>query len=187
MKNELARSIQQISQLSGEFQLRSGEVSTTYFDKYRFEAQPELLAQICAAVKPLIPGNTTVLAGLEMGGIPLATVLSQQTGIATAFIRKEAKTYGTCRYAEGAPLPAAGVTIIEDVISSGGAILEALNKLRADGINPAAAVCVIDRETGGRDPMTEHEQWTWDDDDAPEQPSVIDRDDDLLGAKRRIA
>lgn len=155
MTNPLARSIQQISQLSGEFQLRSGEVSSTYFDKYRFEAQPELLAQICSAMRPLIPQQTQVLAGLEMGGIPLATVLSQQTGIATAFIRKEAKAYGTCRYAEGVSLPEYGVTLIEDVVSSGGAILDALSKLRADGITPSVAVCVIDRQTGGREALAE--------------------------------
>lgn len=155
MKKDLARSIQQISQLRGEFQLRSGEISTTYFDKYRFEAQPELLARICSAMRQFIPDDTRVLAGLEMGGIPLASVLSQQTGIPTAFIRKEAKTYGTCRYAEGTPLPETGVTLIEDVVSSGGAILDALSKLRDDGVNPSVAICVIDRQTGGREALAD--------------------------------
>jgi orotate phosphoribosyltransferase len=94
-------------------------------------------------------------AGLEMGGIPLVTMLSQVTGLPAAFIRKEAKEYGTCRYAEGAPLAGKRFTLVEDVVSSGGAIVDALQKLRADGLNPDAAVCVIDRETGGSEALAE--------------------------------
>jgi len=54
-----------------------------------------------------------VLAGLEMGGIPIVTMLSQVTGLPAAFIRKEPKEYGTCRYAEGHPLRA--LFSLEDV------------------------------------------------------------------------
>jgi orotate phosphoribosyltransferase len=104
---------------------------------------------------PLIPPDTTVLAGLEMGGIPLVTMLGQLTGLPTAFLRKEAKTYGTCRYAEGVDLEGQVVTLVEDVVSSGGAIVDQLQMLAADGIGPAVAVCVIDRETGGREALAE--------------------------------
>jgi orotate phosphoribosyltransferase len=155
MTQSLARQIDSIARLHGSFKLRSGEISDTYFDKYRFESEPSLLHAICDAMQPLLPPDTRVLAGLEMGGIPLATVLSQLTGIPTAFIRKEAKAYGTCRYAEGADLPARGVVLVEDVVSSGGAILDAVAKLRADGIEPKVAVCVIDRESGGQAALAE--------------------------------
>jgi len=152
----LATAIRDIARLSGTFTLRSGAVSHTYFDKYRFEAEPRLLAAIGAAMQPLLPDDTTVLAGLEMGGIPIVTMLGQLTGLPTAFIRKTAKTYGTCRYAEGAALADERVVLIEDVVSSGGALLDALAMLRADGIQPGTAVCVIDRETGGSEALLSH-------------------------------
>ena len=155
MSNTLAQRVNDAARLRGSFVLRSGAVSDTYFDKYRFEADPVLLRDICSALLPLLPDNTRTLAGLEMGGIPIATVLSQLTGLPTAFIRKEAKAYGTCRYAEGAEL-GAGVLLVEDVVSSGGAIIDALAKLRADGIHPIGAVCVIDRGSG-REALARHD------------------------------
>jgi len=102
---------------------------------------------------PLLPQGTEVLAGLEMGGIPIVTVLSQVTGIPAAFIRKKPKTYGTCRYSEGASLASKQFVLVEDVVSSGGAIIDALEKLKADGLSPTAALCVIDRETGGKEAL----------------------------------
>jgi orotate phosphoribosyltransferase len=97
----------------------------------------------------LLPQDTQVLAGLEMGGVPVVTVLSQVTGLPSAFIRKTPKQYGTCRYAEGAPLAGKRFVLIEDVVTSGGAILDAVEMLKADGLAAAAAICVIDRLTGG--------------------------------------
>jgi orotate phosphoribosyltransferase len=126
-------------------------VSDTYFDKYQFEADPQLLLAIAEAMKALIPTGVEVLAGLEMGGIPIVTVLSQVTGLRAAFIRKEPKEYGTCRYAEGASLEGKQFVLVEDVVSSGGAILDALVKLKSDNYWPTAALCVIDRETGGKE------------------------------------
>ncbi len=147
----IARAIREVARIHGNFTLRSGAVSDTYFDKYRFEADPALLRRIGEALVPLIPEEATVLAGLEMGGIPIVTMLGQLTGMPTAFLRKEAKTYGTCRYAEGAELKGQRVLMVEDVVSSGGAIIDTLNMLRGDGIEPMGAICVIDRETGGKE------------------------------------
>jgi orotate phosphoribosyltransferase len=154
---QLAGRIRSAARLTGAFTLRSGRTTDVYFDKYRFEADPELLLDIARAMASLIPVGTEVLAGLEMGGIPIVAVLSQVTGIPCAFIRKEAKTYGTCRYAEGASLAGKRFVLVEDVVSSGGAIVDALQKLRADGLNPDCAVCVIDRETGGKEALAAHE------------------------------
>jgi orotate phosphoribosyltransferase len=145
--------INRVARLSGDFLLRSGRRSNTYFDKYRFEADPALLLEIAQAMVPMIPPGTEVLAGLEMGGIPIVTVLSQITGLPAAFIRKEAKEYGTCRYAEGADLAGRKYILIEDVVSSGGAIIDAVGKLRADGMPVELALCVIDRETGGKEAL----------------------------------
>lgn len=145
----LAARIRRASRISGRFVLRSGMVSDTYFDKYQFEADPQLLRDIALEMKRLIPEGTEVLAGLEMGGIPIVTMLSQVTGLPAAFIRKEPKEYGTCRYAEGALLAGRPFALIEDVVSSGGAIIDSLSKLKSDGLAPLAALCVIDRQTGG--------------------------------------
>ncbi len=134
--------IRQCARLTGNFTLRSGKVSDTYFDKYRFEADPKLLLSIAQEMASLVPSGTEVLAGLEMGGIPIVTVLSQITGIPAAFIRKEPKAYGTCRYAEGASLAGKRFALVEDVVSSGGALIDALEKPRADGFAPVAALCV---------------------------------------------
>lgn len=146
--------IRQCARLTGSFTLRSGKVSDTYFDKYQFEADPKLLLSIAQEMVALVPQGTEVLAGLEMGGIPIVTVLSQVTGIPAAFIRKEPKVYGTCRYAEGASLAGTRFVLVEDVVSSGGAIIDALEKLRSDGLAPVAALCVIDRETGGKEALS---------------------------------
>ncbi len=114
---------------------------------------PTLLLDIAQRMASLIPPGTEVLAGLEMGGIPVVTMLSQVTGIPASFIRKEPKKYGTCRYAEGAALEGKRFVLVEDVVSSGGAILDAASKLEDDGLAPAAVLCVIDRETGGREAL----------------------------------
>ncbi len=149
----LASRIKASAQLSGRFVLRSGKFSETYFDKYQFEAEPVLLRDIARQLVHLIPEGTEALAGLELGGIPIVSVLSQLTGLPAAFIRKEAKSYGTCRYAEGTELHGKRFVLIEDVVSSGGAIIDALNKLRTDGLEPIAAICVIDRQTGGKETL----------------------------------
>lgn len=149
----VAAEIKRVAKLTGTFRLRSGRSSDTYFDKYRFEAYPELLRSIAESMVSLVPAGTQILAGLELGGIPIATVLSQVTGIPAAFIRKEAKTYGTCKYAEGPPLPKRHVVLVEDVVSTGGAILDAYRKLRSDGVRLVVVLCVIDRETGGKEAL----------------------------------
>ena len=151
--NTIPKRIKACAQLEGSFTLRSGKVSSTYFDKYRFEADPVLLRDIAIEMARLVPSGTEVLAGLEMGGIPVVTMLSQVTGLPAAFIRKKAKAYGTCRYAEGAPLEGRRFVLIEDVVSSGGAIIDAMKLLRADGLNTNVAVCVIDRQSGAAEAL----------------------------------
>lgn len=144
-KAELAKEIYQISYLTGEFKLRSGQTSHEYFDKYRFEAEPRLLASIAEKLVPLIPADTQVLAGLEMGGIPIATALSLKSGLPCAFIRKEAKDYGTCQFAEGTAIKGKKLCIIEDVITTGGQVILSTQDLRNSGAIVENVICVIDR------------------------------------------
>ncbi|MGH9032631.1 MAG: orotate phosphoribosyltransferase, partial [Acidimicrobiia bacterium] len=119
-RQELARTIYDRTHLTGEFTLRSGATSTEYFDKYLFESDPVLLRAIAEALAPMVPPGTEALAGLELGGVPLATSLSQVTGVPALFVRKEAKTYGTCRLAEGGAVDGRRLTVVEDVVTSGG-------------------------------------------------------------------
>jgi len=141
----LTDQVNAIARLTGTFTLRSGQTATEYFDKYRFEAQPQLLARIVEAMVPLIPEGTEVLAGLEMGGIPIATALSLRTGLPAAFVRKEAKQYGTARLAEGAPIEGKRVTVVEDVVTTGGQVVLSTADLRGLGAIVEHVVCVIDR------------------------------------------
>ena len=152
---DLARAIFDASHLTGQFTLRSGIEATEYFDKYRFESDPKLLSRIATAMAQLLPGDTEILAGLEMGGIPVVTALSRETGLPAAFVRKERKTYGTCKIAEGPDLSSKRVTIIEDVVTRGGAVVDAVGHLREDEAELGVVVCVVDREQGGREAITE--------------------------------
>jgi len=146
--DELVHRIDQTCRLTGEFLLRSGQTSTTYFDKYRFEADPELLAAVAAHAMPLIPSGTEVLAGLELGGVPIATALSMATGLPAAFVRKEAKTYGTAQLAEGATIDGKRCLVVEDVITTGGQVVLSTGDLRERGAIVDTVLCVIDRSGG---------------------------------------
>jgi orotate phosphoribosyltransferase len=152
-RSALATNIYVAAHLTGSFTLRSGIVSDEYFDKYRFESDPALLRAIAEAMAPLVPPGMDALAGLELGGIPLVALLSQVTGLPAFFVRKQAKTYGTCQLAEGGEIAGRRLCIVEDVVTSGGAILDAAVELRARGAEIGPVVCVIDRESGGRDKL----------------------------------
>jgi orotate phosphoribosyltransferase len=152
---DLAGDIDAHCRLTGEFTLRSGQVASEYFDKYLFETDPLLLARVASAMAPLLPDGTDLLGGLEMGGIPIVTVLSAQTGLPALFVRKQAKTYGTCKLAEGPDVAGRRVTLIEDVITTGGAVRDATVALRAAGALVATVVCAIDRSPGDDNPLAD--------------------------------
>lgn len=145
---ELAKQITQASLLEGEFTLRSGQVSKFYFDKYRFEGTPALLRPLAKEMTRLLPADTEIIAGLELGGVPLVTAVSLETGLPAAFVRKEAKTYGTCRAIEGQDIKDRKVTFIEDVISTGGAVADAYALATQEGANMLGVVCAIWRGDG---------------------------------------
>ncbi|SFT07122.1 orotate phosphoribosyltransferase [Streptomyces sp. ok210] len=147
--SDLALRIHAASHLTGRFTLRSGRTATEYFDKYRFEADPVLLDEIARHMAQLVPSGTEVLAGLEMGGIPVVTALGRHTGLPCVFVRKRAKPYGTCRLAEGAEIQGRRVLVVEDVVTSGGQVVLSTADLRGLGAQVGEALCVIDREQGG--------------------------------------
>ena len=142
--------------LVGRFRLRSGRTADEYFDKYRFEADPVLLRAIAEQAAELVPAGTEVLAGLELGGVPIATALGLVTGLPVAFVRKAAKTYGTCRLAEGAAVEGRRVLVVEDVVTSGGQVALSTADLRAHGADVGQVLCVLDREEGGAQALAGH-------------------------------
>ena len=151
----LAADIDACCRLTGEFTLRSGPVASEYFDKYLFESDPQLLARVARQMVDLVPADSELLGGLELGGIPIATVLSSLTGQPALFVRKKAKEYGTCKLAEGADVAGRRVTIIEDVITTGGAVRDATRALRDAGAIVEVVVCAIDRSPAGQNPLAD--------------------------------
>ena len=148
-KAELAKQIRTVSYLTGEFTLRSGNISNFYWDKYRFESNPTLLTAIAKEMATLLPSECDGLAGLELGGIPLATALSLQTGLPCFYVRKEAKTYGTCNLIEGGTKEGSKLVVIEDVITTAGQVCTSIEQIRAAGYTAERVVAAIDRQAGG--------------------------------------
>ena len=144
----LGNSVFAACHLTGEFTLRSGQIASDYFDKYLFESDPALLRRVAEAMVALLP-DCDVLGGMEMGGIPIVTVMSQITGLPVVFVRKAPKEYGTRKAAEGASVVGQRVVAVEDVVTTAGALVSGCLLLREAGATVDTAVCAIDREQGG--------------------------------------
>jgi orotate phosphoribosyltransferase len=153
---ELARAIREHAYLEGDFVLRSGRRSRYYLDKYRFETRPELLRplaeRLAARVREAAP-EAMRLAGPELGAVVLTAAAALESGLPFLIVRKEAKGYGTDRLLEGEYSAGEEVCLVEDVVTSGGAAVQAVDALRAAGLECRHAVCVVDREEGGVDAL----------------------------------
>ncbi|MGB2769896.1 MAG: orotate phosphoribosyltransferase [Candidatus Zixiibacteriota bacterium] len=154
-KAELAKKIKAAAYLTGQFKLRSGKISSFYWDKYRFESDPSLLSAVVDEMQKLLPGSLDKLAGMEMGGIPLVTCLSLKTGKPCLFVRKIAKLYGTCNLVEGGFQAGETAVVIEDVITVAGQVCASVKQMRELGLMVQDVVCVIDRQQGGRENLTD--------------------------------
>jgi orotate phosphoribosyltransferase len=145
--------------LEGDFLLRSGKRSRYYLDKYRFETRPDLLAaigeRIAATVREHEP-EAVRLAGPELGAVALAAAGSLASGLPFLIVRKAAKEYGTAKRIEGVFEDGDCICLVEDVVTSGGALLEAVEAVRSAGLVVHTAVCVVDREEGGADALARH-------------------------------
>ena len=178
-KAELARRVQQTCYLSGHFVLRSGQVTDFYFDKYQFEADPLLLRAVAQLAAPLVPAGTEILAGLELGGVPISTALSLLTGLPQALVRKQAKTYGTARLSEGPDVAGRRLLVVEDVITTGGQVVSSTEELPGPRRGwSVPSLCVIDRRARSTQEPTSSPRpgsrscpsSTWTTSSAPERP-----------------
>ena len=145
---ELIDEMKNIALLEGDFTLRSGQKSKWYFDKYRFEGQPSIMHSVAHHMARLIPTDTHRLAGVELGGIPMVTALSMHTDIPCVFIRKTAKEYGTAAQVEGSFEKSDRLLIVEDVVTTGGQVIEMLRNMREDGFNIIGCMAVLNRKQG---------------------------------------
>jgi orotate phosphoribosyltransferase len=156
---ELRDSLVAAAYLEGDFVLRSGKRSRYYLDKYRFETRPDLLGplgeRIAATVRQHCP-SAARLAGPELGAVALAAAASLSSGLPFLLVRKAAKEYGTSNRIEGVFEPGERICLVEDVVTSGGALLESVAALREAGLVVDTAVCVVDREEGGADALARH-------------------------------
>ncbi len=157
--DELKLALREHAYLEGDFVLRSGKRSRYYLDKYRFETRPDILAalgeRIAQAVEEFEP-EAVRLAGPELGAVALAAAGSLASGLPFLIVRKAAKEYGTSNRVEGVYEEGERVCLVEDVVTSGGALLEAVEALREAGLSVQTAICVVDREEGGADTLARH-------------------------------
>jgi orotate phosphoribosyltransferase len=158
--DELKLALREHAYLEGDFVLRSGKRSPYYLDKYRFETQPQILAalgdRIARAVQAFEP-DAVRLAGPELGAVALAAAGSLASGLPFLIVRAEAKAYGTANRVEGAYEAGDRVCVVEDVVTSGGALLEAVQALRDADLVVHTAICVVDREEGGPEALDRHQ------------------------------
>ncbi len=154
--DELKRALRERAYLEGDFLLRSGKRSRFYLDKYRFSTQPDLLeaiaVRIATAVSDAEP-DAVRLAAPELGAVPLAAGASLASRLPYLIVRGQAKEYGTANRIEGQFEPGEKVCLVEDVVTTGGAAVEAIQALRESGLECRTVVCVVDREEGGADAL----------------------------------
>jgi orotate phosphoribosyltransferase len=155
-RRDLSAALREHAYLEGDFVLRSGRRSRYYLDKYRFETRPDVLGplgELIAATVAEHEPEAARLAGPELGAVALAAAASLASGLPFLIVRKEAKEYGTANRLEGVFEPGERVCLVEDVVTSAGAAIEAVEAVREAGLEVGTAVCVVDREEGGADAL----------------------------------
>ena len=150
--SELGRRLLEASYLEGDFILRSGRHSKFYLDKYLFSTQPDLLRDIAQGLKEKLVAYEPfdLLAGPELGAVAIVAAVSLACGKPFVIVRKGEKGYGTSKSLEGRAEAGQRVVMIEDVVTSGGAAITAVHRLREAGLEVPVLLCVVDREEGGR-------------------------------------
>jgi orotate phosphoribosyltransferase len=157
--DQLKLALREHAYLEGNFVLRSGRRSRYYLDKYRFETRPDILGALGERIARQVrehASDATLLAGPELGAVALAAAASLAARLPFLIVRKAAKEYGTAKRLEGVYAEGECVCLVEDVVTSGGALLESVQALREAGLTVRTAVCVVDREEGGIDALARH-------------------------------
>jgi orotate phosphoribosyltransferase len=150
---QLARDVVAAAWLEGDFVLSSGRRSRYYLDKYLFETQPRILRRIGRHLGDLVPAGSSRLAAPELGAVLLGAAVSLELDLPLVLVRKQAKEHGTQRAIEGVLEAGDRVTVIEDVLTTGGEAIRAIEKIRAAGATVVGLVAVLDREEGAAEAL----------------------------------
>ena len=136
----------------GRFVLTSGAVSDYYIDIKKASTNPIILQKIAEMMSEYAKGYD-LIAGMELGAVPLVTALSLQTNIPFVIIRKEKREHGTSKRIEGLDVKGKKVLIIEDVTTSGGSVVKTIQILRENQALVDEVVVVVDRESGAEEKL----------------------------------
>ena len=147
---QLAQRIAEVALLRGEFTLRSGRKSNYYLDKYRFETQPDVLKSLGELFAQHVSVKTNRIAGAELGAVPLAAAAGMASNKPILFIRNQKKDYGTANQIEGVFNAGDNILLVEDILTTGGQVLEAAAAIKAAGCTVEKIVATIDRLEGAR-------------------------------------
>lgn len=150
-RDELARRIAEVALLRGEFTLRSGRKSNFYLDKYLFETQPDILRALGKLYAQKLPPAVDRIAGPELGAIALAAATAMAADKPFVIVRNQKKGYGSGKVIEGTLKAGESVVIVEDILTTGGQIVEAAKTLEAAGVKVIKMLGAIDRLEGARE------------------------------------
>lgn len=154
-REELARLLKERTYLEGDFTLSSGRKSHYIIDKYLFETDPDLLRAVAKEMAARIPDSVNRIAGVELGGVPLATAVSLETGKPFIIVKKESKGYGTNKAVEGAYEEGESVVVVEDVLTTAGQAIKGVRRLEAIGVRVAKLIGVVNRQEGAAENLEE--------------------------------
>ncbi|MEB3297584.1 MAG: orotate phosphoribosyltransferase [Cyanobacteriota bacterium] len=160
MREALLRSLANRSYRHGVFTLASGRTSHHYVNCKPVSLSGEGLALIGSLLLEQVEPEAVAVAGLTLGADPLVSAVALRAALSgrsldALIVRKQAKGHGTGAWLEG-PLPPAGsrITVLEDVVTSGGSALKAVEQLREAGFLVKRVVTIVDRQEGGLEAMT---------------------------------
>jgi len=141
----------------GRFTLHSGRVSPIYIDMRLLASYPEVLRRVARAYAALLaPLRFDLLAAVPYAGLPIGTAVALETGLPLIYPRKDVKGYGTGKGVEGRWQAGQTAVVVEDLVTSGDSILQAIAALTGVGLQVRDAVVLIDREQGGRAALQAH-------------------------------
>jgi orotate phosphoribosyltransferase len=150
MDTSLLKRVKETAYLEGNFITRAGKPTTYYIDKYLFSTQPDVLKALGSALAASLPPLDSFdrIAAPELGAVALAAAVAMEVGKPFIIVRKKTKDYGTQKRLEGKAIEGETVVMIEDILTTGGAVLQACESVTEAGLKVKAIVGVINREEG---------------------------------------